>query len=104
MHITYGVVWREGEASLSRGKLELLPLVVRLDGVTGSAHTAREIPYEELAAVRIGRSETERLDGRPTVVLELVSGARVVVASVAQSGIAAELVERLTSATLGKVS
>ena len=101
MRITYGVVWQEGEGPLARGKLELLPNVLRLDGVTASAHTVREIPYEELSTVRVGRAGSERLDGRPTLLLDLVSGTRVVVASVAQSGIAAELVERLTSATLG---
>jgi hypothetical protein len=101
MRITYGVVWQEGEAPLSRGKLELLPGALRLDGVTGSAPAVREIPYDELSAVRVGRAGAERLDGRPTLVLDLVSGTRVVVASVAQSGIAAELVERLTSATVG---
>jgi hypothetical protein len=100
MRITYGVVWQEDEAPLSRGKLELLPDVLQLDGVTGSAPVVREIPYDELSMVRVGRVGAERLDGRPTLVLDLFSGTRVVVASVAQSGIAAELVGRLTSATL----
>ena len=104
MRITYGVVWQEGEGPLARGKLELLPNALRLDGVAGSAHTVREIPYEELSAVRVGRAGSERLDGRPTVLVDLVSGRRVVVASVAQSGIAAELVERLTGVTLGAKS
>ena len=101
MRITYGVVWQEGRAPVSRGKLELLPDVLRLDGVTGSAPAVREIPYDELSTVRVGRAGAERLDGRPTLVLDLISGTRVVVASVAQSGIAAELVERLASATVG---
>jgi len=101
MRITYGVVWREGGAPLARGKLELLPESLRLDGVEGSTPTTREISYDELAAVRVGRADAERLDGRRTLVLELLSGARVVIASVAQSGIAAELVDRLASATSG---
>ena len=36
MRTTSGVVWREGETPLARGKLELLPLSVRLDGLAGS--------------------------------------------------------------------
>jgi hypothetical protein len=99
MRITYGVVWREDEAPLSRGKLELLPDALRLDGVTGSTSAVREIAYNELAGVRVGRAGGERLDGRPTLVLDLVTGTRLTIASVAQSGIAAELVERLASAT-----
>ena len=101
MRITYGVVWREGEAPLCRGKLELLPDALRLDGVSGSAPAVREIGYKELAHVKVGRAGVERLDGRPTLVLDLLSGRRVVIASVAQSGIAAELVDRLASATSG---
>ncbi|HSS74337.1 MAG TPA: hypothetical protein VLK53_12305 [Gaiellaceae bacterium] len=101
MRITYGVVWQEGEAPLARGKLELLPNALLLDGVTGSGHAVREIQYEELSTVRVGRAGSERLDGRPTLLLDLVSGARVTVASVAQAGIAAELVERLAGVTLG---
>jgi hypothetical protein len=95
MRITYGVVWREGAAPLARGKLELLTDSLRLDGLTGSAPAIREIAYDELATVRVGRAGAERLAGRPTLVLDLVSGVRLVIASVAQSGIAAELVDRL---------
>jgi hypothetical protein len=98
MRITYGVVWQEDEGPLSRGKLELLPGALALDGVAGSMPAVREIAYDALATVRVGRAAAERLDGRPTLVLGLVSGARVVIASVAQSGIAAELVERLSAA------
>lgn len=97
MRITYGVVWQEDGAPLSRGKLELLPDALHLDGVTGSTPAVREIAYDDLAAVRVGRAASERLDGRPTLMLELGSGARVVIASVAQSGIATELVERLSA-------
>ena len=98
MRITYGVVWQEDGAPLSRGKLELLSNALHLDGVTGSTPAVREIAYDELETVRVGRAAAERLDGRPTLVLGLVSGVRVVIASVAQSGIAAELVERLAAA------
>lgn len=101
MRITYGVVWREGEAPLCRGRLELLPDALLLDGVSGAAPAVREIDYKELSKVRVGRAKADRLDGRPTLVLDLVSGERVVIASVAQSGIAAELADRLASATSG---
>jgi len=36
MQTTYGVVWRAGGEPLARGKLELLPSVLRLDGLAGS--------------------------------------------------------------------
>ena len=70
MRTSYGVVWRIGENPLARGKLELLPRVVRLGGVTGEEHVALDIPYEELEGVHVGRAPAERLNGRPTLVLE----------------------------------
>ena len=63
MRTTFGVVWREGEAPLARGKLELLPLSLRLYGLAGSAQVALEIPYADLEVVRTGRAANDRLNG-----------------------------------------
>ncbi len=100
MKTTYGVVWREGESPLARGKLELQSCSVKLDGVADSLPTAREIPYESLADVRVGRSIADRLDGRPSLILERRSGQSISIASVAQSGVVAELAERLAALQL----
>jgi hypothetical protein len=101
MRTSYGVVWREGEGGLARGKLELLPRVVRLDGVLGDDPVTSEIPYEYLAEIRIGRSATERIDGRPSLVLVPRAGSSLAIASVAQSGVIAEIAERLAALQLG---
>lgn len=100
MQATYGVVWREGEAPLARGRLELLPWAVRLDGVAGSHLVTRELRYDELEAVRVVRAGGERLNGRPTLMLERRDGQPIVVAAVAQAGVVAELTERLAKLTL----
>jgi hypothetical protein len=97
MRKSYGVVWREGERPLARGKLELLPRAVRLEGMTGSEPTTREIAYDYLTGIRIGRSAEERIDGHPSLVLEPRTGATLAIASVAQSGVVAELAERLAA-------
>jgi len=96
MRTTYGVVWREGNSPLARGKLELLPLALRLEGLAGSTVVTRDVPYEELEVVRVGRTGVDRLNGRPTLVLERREGEPIVLAAVAQTGIVAELTERLT--------
>lgn len=101
MRTSYGVVWREGEHPLARGKLELLPRAVRLDGMTGSEPTMREIPYDYLSEIRIGRSPEERIDGRATLVLAPRTGDSLSIASVAQAGVLAEIAERLTALQLG---
>jgi len=104
MKTSYGVVWREGTAPLARGKLELLARTIRLDGLSGCTRVTREIPYRELAAVRIGRSSADRLNGHPALVLEPRLGRAISLASVAQPGIIVELVERLAGLRLAATS
>jgi hypothetical protein len=97
MRTSYGVVWREGEHPLARGKLELLPAAIHLDGMSGSEPTACEIPYGDLAEISIGRTPDERIDGRPSLVLAQHTGCTLWIASVAQYGALAEIAERLTA-------
>jgi len=100
MRRTYGVVWREGDEPLARGKLELLAHALRLDGLSGTDPVSREIAYDGLAGVHVGRSPAERLNGHSTLVLEPASGAPISLAAVAQPGIVGELAERLAELRL----
>lgn len=93
MQKSYGIVWRDGDHPVTAGKLELLPTGLRLDGRSGT----REIPYRDLDGVRIGRSAVDRLDGRPSLVLDRRRGDRVTIATVAQSSVIGELVERISA-------
>jgi hypothetical protein len=102
MRKSYGVVWREGTRPLARGKLELLPRAMRLEGMTGSEPTTREIAYDYLTEIRIGRSPEERIDGHPSLVLAPRTGDTLSIASVAQSGVVAELAERLSALQFGE--
>jgi hypothetical protein len=95
MRTSYGVVWREGSLPLASGKLELLSHAVRLDGMVGSVPTTRQIPYDLLSEIRIGRSAVDRIDGRATLVLASSAGSHYAIASVAQAGAIAEIAERL---------
>jgi len=97
MQKSYGVVWREGEHPVSAGKLELLPRGLRLEG----RNSLREIPYGGLAEVRVGRTTAERLNGRPSVVLERRTGEPVTIGTVAQPGLVGEIVERVAAFQLG---
>jgi hypothetical protein len=93
MQTSYGVVWREGSAPLSSGKLELRPRAIRLEGLDRAA----EIPYEALANVRVGRSPGDRIDGRPSVVLERRTGEPISIATVAQPSLLGEIVDQVVS-------
>jgi hypothetical protein len=97
METSYGVGWREGESPLVTGKLELQPRAIRLDGL----ERAQEIPYELLTSVRLGRSAGDRIDGRPSVVLERRAGAPVTITTVAKPSLVGEIVERLAALQLG---
>jgi hypothetical protein len=97
MQSSYGVVWREGTAEPATGKLELLPRVLRLEGRDGS----REIAYEEVAAIRIGRSPGDRINGGPAVVVERRKGEGVIISTVAQPSLIGEIAERLAALQFG---
>jgi hypothetical protein len=101
VNISYGVVWHESGLPTASGKLELLPRALRFEGMADSNPTSREIAYENLSAVRIGRSPADRIDGRPSLVLARRSGQPITIASVAQSGVVAEIAERLAALQLG---
>jgi hypothetical protein len=96
MPSTYAVVWREGAGPVARGRLELLPDTLELDGLADSAHVRLDIGYDELRGVRVGRSSAERLNGHPTLVLDRVEAAPIVIASVALQGVVAELAAHLS--------
>ncbi len=74
---------------------------IKLDGLADSRPVVREIAYDSLAGVRIGRSAADRIEGRPTVILERRSGFPVRIAGVAQSSLVAEIAERLAAVGLG---
>jgi len=97
MQSSYGVVWREGTGEPATGKLELLPRVLRLEGRDGS----REVPYEDVAAIRVGRSRADRISGGPAVVIERRRGDRVIISTVAQPSLIGEIAERLAALQLG---
>jgi hypothetical protein len=100
MQTSYGVVWREGDEPLARGKLELLARELRLEGLSGSEQVTREIPYQLLEGVRVGRVNGDRLDGHPTLIVKPATGESIAIAAVAQPGVIAELAERLAGLQL----
>ena len=97
MYRSYGVVWREGTGPLGRGKLQLHPRSLVLDGMDGSGPASREIAYDDLVLARVGRATTDRIDGRASLLLELRSGELLAIASVSEAGAIGELAERIAA-------
>jgi hypothetical protein len=84
------------------GSLELLPDRLRLDGRAGDGRRCVcELAYDSLAAVRIGRVRSERLDGRPALVLERRGSEPLLLGDADRTGTLRELAERLGGAIGG---
>ena len=96
MRTRYGVVWREDGGPVAAGKAEFLPHALRLEGLCRRMPTTRTIAYNDVAGIhRMTRGEVT-VDGRPTVIIELRTGARVDIASAVTGRLVGELVVRLT--------
>jgi len=92
---SYGVVWQENDRVPAAGKLELDSVGLRLEGNDRSHLTVYVLPLGELVGFHVGRERCDRLDGRPTLLLERSNGDTIRIAALAQAGIVAEIAERL---------
>jgi hypothetical protein len=104
MPTTYAITWDEAGHRPYSGKLELRPRALRLEaGADGDLRTSvvREVPYDDVTEVRVGRTALDRIGDRPTLIVERRAGAPLRIASVVQPGIVAELAERLAAVLLG---
>ena len=95
MQSSYVVVWREGTLPIASGKLELHADALHLDGMAGGRPVSRDLAYDSLVTVRVGRSAAERISGRPSLVLERRKRPPIAIASISEPGVVAELAERL---------
>jgi hypothetical protein len=99
---SYAAIWRESNGAIAHGKAELCPQALRLDGVAaGGQLSRREIPYTEIEGVRIGREAEERLNSRPTLVLERASAPPLQL-DVLGAGMLFELADLLAALTIDR--
>jgi hypothetical protein len=99
MQISYAVTWQEPDGDRHSGRLELDTDALRLEGRNGDGRLTKVVRYDDLKEFRLARSSGDRVQGRPTLVLELTNGSELKLASVAQPGIVAELADRLDGLT-----
>ena len=101
MMSTYAVKWREPDGGTCIGSLAFGRRTLRLEGRRpGGDVIDRQIGYEELRGLRIGRQGSERLDGRPALVVERADGQYLVTSAGTGVGVLYELIERLAELQL----
>jgi hypothetical protein len=97
MQVTYAVTWEEPDGSPGSGRLELGTDTLLLEGRNGGASVTRAFPYRNMSGLRVARGANERLQDRPTLIVDLVGGRTLRIAGVAQPGIVSELASRLNT-------
>jgi hypothetical protein len=96
---SYAVVWSDHAGAVETGRLELCSECFRLVG----AYEWR-IPYSCISGLHVGRRHSERLRGRPSLVVDLLDGGGVRIGSVGVPGALHELAERLSTLASGATS
>lgn len=94
---TYAVSWKQENGSEGTGRLDLDDRGLSLEGRNEGVSVHHHVPYEEIRSFRLARANGDRLRSRPTLVLDLVGGRRLRVASIAQPGIVSEIADRLAA-------
>ena len=91
----YAVIWRTGAGPVRPGKLVLGATGLRLEtGAPGGRLTTEGIPYADVKSLKQAPS-TQRLHGRPTILVMRRGRDPVAIATLDSPGSAHELAERL---------
>ena len=93
--MSYAVLWSANRESIHAGRLALLPSTLLLEGSTRGDPFRYEIGYDEIVGLGIGRAQSERIRGRPVVVIKKVGGELLRVATLGGVGLLGELVEQV---------
>jgi hypothetical protein len=100
MQRSYAVTWQENGGASHSGKLELSDFGLRLEGGPQNGAGPMVVPYSELLGMSVARN-SERITGRPTLLLYRRGKNPVRIASVVASSIISEVAEHLASHQVG---
>ena len=97
MRRTYAVTWKEPGLPRHAGKLELGEHELSLEGSNnGNGPVTVLVEYDDVTGLRPAASG-QRLDGRPTLVLDRRRAGALRVASIGSPGSLSEIADRLTA-------
>lgn len=95
---TYAVVWQKGDGPVVPGQLRLDDVGILLFGSLAGRAVEHVLPYRSLAVVRLGHQPDERLTGCPSLLVELQTLERFLIAAIGGFGVLTELAEQITAA------
>ena len=101
--MSYAVLWSANREPIHAGRLALLPSSLLLEGSTRGDSFRYEVDYDEIVGVGIDRGPSERIRGRPVVVIKGVGGELLRVATLGGPGILGELLEQVDTARSRRV-
>jgi hypothetical protein len=96
MSRTYAVTWEEQGVPSRAGKLELLFGGLTLEGSNGGGRSTLVVPYDEIVGLRLAPTN-QRLDGRPTLMIDRRGRGVLRLASIAAPGAVSEIAEELSA-------
>jgi hypothetical protein len=97
---SYAALWRAPGEEIARGKVVVDRDALHVEGMTADGRVSRRhVPYAEIEGVRIARAPEERLNGRPTLIVERAS-APALELDVLGAGMLFELSDLLAALTL----
>ena len=99
--VSIPVLWAVDGGPHVAGRLDLYGDRLHLDGGSRDDRRTRDIGVAEIASIRIGREDVERIGGRAVLVVELRDGGTVSFTGFQTPGALHELAERLGTMTQG---
>jgi hypothetical protein len=97
---SYAVVWQKDSGPVVAGQIQLQRDAIRLRGAAHGQPVEHALRYDHLSEVRLGHQADERIQGRPSLLLEVCSIERFVVAAISGFGVVAELADLIAAARL----
>jgi hypothetical protein len=93
----YAVIWRNGDGPVIPGVLLLAADAIRLRGGLRGRPIEHAISYRSLSEVRLTHDAADRVQGLPSLLLEVCRLDRFFVAAIGGIGIIAELADQIVA-------
>ena len=92
------MIWKQDGGPVVPGQLRLEPGGILLVGAVAGRPEQHTLPYQSLTGVRLGHAPDERLRGHPSLLVELRTLERYLIATIGGFGVVTELADQIAAA------